>query len=278
MKLSDADLALLFGRAADHATMFRSGIDQRPQHPEQTYAEALRAFEAPVPEAGDDARAVLDDLVRRATPGLHAMAGPRFCGWVIGNSHPVGVAADWLTAAWGQNAGNHIATPAAAACEAIAARWLLDILDLPREASVGFVTGATMANFVGLAAARSEVLRRLGWDVETKGLFGAPPIRVLIGAEAHTTVFSALQYLGLGQERVTRIAVDEQGAMLPESLLTSMGGARKDAAVIVIAQAGQINTGAFDPMQAIIEAARLHDNCWVHVDGAFGLWARACPA
>ena len=278
MKLSDADLALLFGRAADHAAMFRTSLDQRPQHPDHTYADALAAFEAPVPETGDDARAVLDDLVRRATPGLHAMTGSRFFGWVIGSSHPMGVAADWLAAAWGQNAGNHTATPAAAACETIAARWLLDILGLPREASVGFVTGATMANFVCLAAARGEVLRRLGWDVEAKGLFGAPPIRVLIGAEAHTTVFSALQYLGLGQERVTRIAVDEQGAMLPESFLTSMGGARKDAAVIVIAQAGQINTGAFDPMPEIIEATRLHDNCWVHVDGAFGLWARACPA
>jgi len=145
------------------------------------------------------AEAVIAQLAETATPGLHATTGPRFFGWVIGASHPVGVAADWLTAAWGQNAGNHTAAPAAAACEAVASGWLLDILDLPREASVGFVTGATVANFVCLAAARGEILRRVGWDVERDGLFGAPPIQVVIGDDAHTTVFSALQFLGLGR-------------------------------------------------------------------------------
>jgi len=220
---------------------------------------------------------VLEDLVARATPGLHAMAGPRFFGWVIGNSHPMGVAADMLTSAWGQNAGNHVAAPAAAACESVAARWLLDMLDLPGESSVGFVTGATIANFVGLAAARSEVLRRLGWDVEAQGLFGAPEITVLIGAEAHITVFSALQFLGFGGARVVKVATDDQGAMLPEAFETAMRTAKDDPAVIVIAQAGQINTGAFDPFAEIAAAARRHKNVWIHVDGAFGLWARVAP-
>src|SRR5207253_2538570 len=142
------------------------------------------------------------ELAAKATPGIRAQTGPRFFGWVIGNSHPAGVAADWLTSAWGQNAGNLVAAPAASAAEAVASAWLLDILGLPPECSVGFVTGATVANFVCLAAARGEVLRRAGWDVEADGLFGAPPIAVLIGEDAHATVFSGLKYLGLGAARV----------------------------------------------------------------------------
>ena len=272
-----AGVAELFARAARHAAAFRAELPKRVQRPQQTYAQALATFDAPTPEAGTEAQVVLEDLVARAMPGLHAMAGPRFFGWVIGNSHPMGVAADFLTSAWGQNAGNHTACPAGAACETVAARWLLDLLDLPREASVGLVTGATIANFVGLAAARSELLRRLGWDVEADGLFGAPPITVLIGAEAHITVFAALQFLGLGRARVNKIPVDGQGAMLPEAFANAMRAAAEDPAVIVITQAGQINTGAFDPHETIIRAARRHKNAWVHVDGAFGLWARACP-
>jgi glutamate/tyrosine decarboxylase-like PLP-dependent enzyme len=275
--MQNTAVAQLFARAAGHAADFRAGLPKQLQRPAQTYAEALAGFETPTPEAGTEAQIVLEDLVARATPGLHAMAGPRFFGWVIGNSHPMGVAADFLTSAWGQNAGNHAATPAASACEAVAARWLLDMLDLPQQASVGLVTGATIANFVGLAAARGELLRRLGWDAEAEGLFGAPPITVLIGAEAHTTVFSALQFLGLGRARVRKVAVDDQGAMLPGAFTAAMRDAAQDPALIVITQAGQINTGAFDPHPAIIAAARKHKNVWVHVDGAFGLWARACP-
>jgi glutamate/tyrosine decarboxylase-like PLP-dependent enzyme len=267
----------IFAEAAALASAFREGLPARLQRPEHAYPEALADFSGPLPEHGDDAVAILRDLVARATPGLHATTGSRFFGWVIGSSHPVGVAADWMASAWGQNAGNHTAAPAASACETVAAQWLLELLGLPASASVGFVTGATVANFVALAAARGEVLRRLGWDVEPDGLFGAPPIRVLIGAEAHSTVFSALQYLGLGQARVTRIAVDGEGAMLPDAFGKAMADAAGDPAVIVITQAGQINTGAFDPHPAILSAARNHPNCWVHVDGAFGLWARACP-
>jgi glutamate/tyrosine decarboxylase-like PLP-dependent enzyme len=203
------------------------------------------------------------------------MTGPRFFGWVIGASHPVGVAADWLTAAWGQNAGNHVASPAAAAAETVAAKWLLDLLDLPRDASVGFVTGATIASFVCLAAARGAVLRRVGWNVEADGLFGAPPIYVLIGDDAHTSVFSALQFLGLGHDRVVRIATDAQGRMLNADVAQAIAACAGPA--IIVAQAGQLNTGAFDPISEIVPLAR-QCGAWVHVDGAFGLWARACQA
>jgi glutamate/tyrosine decarboxylase-like PLP-dependent enzyme len=269
------ETAVLFHRAAEAAARFRTGIGARVQRPEIDYAEALRRFDAPTPETGLAATAVIDDLIRRATPGLSAMTGPRFFGWVIGGSHPVGVAADVLTSAWGQNVGNHAASPGAAAAEAVAARWLLDVLDLPRDCSVGFVTGATVANFVGLAAARSAVLRRVGWDVEAKGLFGAPPITVLIGEEAHITVFSGLQFLGLGRERVTRVATDEQGRMLPSAFAAALDKA--DGPLIAIVQAGQVNSGAFDPVADILPMAHAR-GAWVHVDGAFGLWARACPA
>lgn len=269
------ETAVLFHRAAEAAARFRIGIGARVQRPEIDYAEALRRFDAPTPETGLAATAVIDDLIRRATPGLSAMTGPRFFGWVIGGSHPVGVAADVLTSAWGQNVGNHAASPGAAAAEAVAARWLLDILDLPRDCSVGFVTGATVANFVGLAAARSAVLRRVGWDVEAKGLFGAPPITVLVGEEAHITVFSGLQFLGLGRDRVTRVATDEEGRMLPSAFAAALDKA--DGPLIAIVQAGQVNSGAFDRAAEILPMAHAR-GAWVHVDGAFGLWARACPA
>jgi glutamate/tyrosine decarboxylase-like PLP-dependent enzyme len=203
------------------------------------------------------------------------MTGPRFFGWVIGGSHPVGVAADWLTGAWGQNAGNHHATPSAAAVEAVAAAWLLDLFDLPRESSVGFATGATAANFVCLAAARGEVLRRAGWDVEAHGLFGAPPITVLVGDDAHTTVFSALQFLGLGHDRVVRIKADRNGCMDADDFRRAASAA--SGPLIAIAQAGQVNTGGFDPFREIIPTAH-EAGGWVHVDSAFGLWARCSPS
>jgi glutamate/tyrosine decarboxylase-like PLP-dependent enzyme len=177
----------LFALAAQHAIAYRDAVDEGA--PPRGYATMREVFDAPTPEQGKAESEVIEELVALSAPGLRAMTGPRFFGWVIGASHPAGVAADWLTAAWGQNAGNHEASPAAAATETVAAHWLLDLLDLPREASVGFVTGATVANFVCLAAARGAVLRRAGWDVEASGLFGAPPIQVLIGDDAHTSVF-----------------------------------------------------------------------------------------
>lgn len=267
--MSDGEL---FRRTAELAAEYRRTLESRPQRPEQTYAEAAEAWQATTPETGVDETSVIDELVRLAGPGLHATTGARFHGWVIGASHPVGVAADWLTSAWGQNAGNHIASPAAAAAEAVAEKWLLDILRLPPNASVGFVTGATVANFVCLAAARGEVLRRVGWDVERQGLFGAPLVNLLIGDEGHATVFSALQFLGFGHDRPVKIAVDEQGAMLPAALERALGECR--GPTIVVTQAGQLNTGAFDPHAALVPLAHAK-GAWVHVDGAFGLWARA---
>ncbi|KUL94027.1 pyridoxal-dependent decarboxylase [Bosea sp. WAO] len=267
------DQAGLFSDAARRAASFRETLLDRPQRPLADYGEMLHRLAAATPETGLSAGEVIAALDAQMQPGLHAMAGARFFGWVIGASHPVGVAADWLTSAWGQNAGNHQASSAAAAAETVAAGWLLDLLGLPREASVGFVTGATVANFVCLAAARSEMLRRAGWDVEARGLFGAPPIKVVIGDDAHTTVFSALQLLGLGHDRVVRVATDAQGRIEAEAFAVALKAGEGPA--IAVLQAGQINTGASDPFRRLIPFAHRHE-AWVHVDGAFGLWARAC--
>ena len=171
------DGLLAMKKAAAYAIAYRRQVASAPTTPAAGYGAMLAAFDTPLPEQGGDAVAIIDELVARGTAGIRASTAPRFFGWVIGNSHPVGVAADWLTSAWGQNAGNVLAAPTASAIEAVAARWLLELLDLPTTASVGFVTGATVANFVCLAAARSEMLRRVGWDVEADGLFGAPEAR-----------------------------------------------------------------------------------------------------
>jgi glutamate/tyrosine decarboxylase-like PLP-dependent enzyme len=258
--------------AASHAKAFRDTIDEGPQRPALDYAAMLARAAAPLPETGTAAPAVIDRLVELATPGLHRMAGRRFFGWVIGNSHPAGVAADWLASAWGQNAANPQASPSACALETVASGWLLELLDLPRGSSVGFVTGATLANFVCLAAARDELLRRAGWDAAADGLFGAPPVEVVIGAEAHATVFSGLQFLGLGRQRVHRVATDAQGAILPEAFATALAAVRSPP--LVVLQAGQINSGAFDDFARLMPLARARQ-AWIHVDGAFGLWARA---
>jgi glutamate/tyrosine decarboxylase-like PLP-dependent enzyme len=262
-------------QAAKHAIQYRQSTAHSEKTPVSTYQDIFAAFNVTLPEIGGDPESIIHSLVDLATPGIRASTGPRFFGWVIGSSHPTGVAADWLASAWGQNAGNTLAAPAASAVEAVAAGWLLDLLDLPRESSVGFVTGATVANFVCLAAARSEVLRRAGWDVEADGLFGAPPVNVLIGADAHATVYSALKYLGLGARRVLVIETDSGGSMD----FRAFERAIKDCAgpVIAIAQAGQINTGTSDPFEPISACVDKH-NAWLHVDGAFGLWARACPS
>jgi len=260
-------------RAADAAIEYRDGAQARGSRV-APYRDVLDAFDAPVPEGPADPADVIDELIANASPGLRAMTSPGFFGWVIGGSHSTGVAADWLTSAWGQNAANIVATPAAAAAEQVSANWLLELLDLPRTASVGFVTGATVANFVALAAARGQQLRRVGWDVEKDGLFGAPSIEVLIGADAHATVYSALRYLGLGSERVKAIATDELGRMTPAALEEAFRSI--DGPAIVIAQAGQINTGASDPFSEVCAIAHAN-NAWVHVDGAFGLWAQTSP-
>lgn len=260
--------------AAAAGSDYRQRTADAATTPVDSYAEVFARFAEPLPDMGADSAEIIADLIERAGGGIRAMTGPRFFGWVIGSSHPTGVAADWLTSAWGQNAANVVAAPAACAVEAVVAGWVLELLDLPRESSVGVVSGATVANTVCLAAARGEVLRRVGWDVEADGLFGAPEITVMIGADAHATVFSGLRYLGLGAERVVRIATDPLGRMLASDLADKL--ADHSGPLIVIAQAGQINTGVSDPFCEIAPLVRAAGG-WLHVDGAFGLWAAASP-
>lgn len=264
-----------FQAAFQHADRFRRSIQDRSPLPDGDFPSLMAAFDGPTPEVGSDSSTVIESLVRAAEPGLMGTAGRRFFGWVIGASHPAGVAADWLTSAWGQNSGNYPVSPAAAVAEQVATGWLLDLLRLPSEASVGFVSGATLANFVGLVAARGHVLRKVDWDVEADGLFGAPPVAVFIGAEAHATVFSSLRLMGFGDRRVIQVESDGEGRMNLPNLAVALNNHSGPA--IVIAQAGHINSGAFDPVGAIADLAHEHE-AWVHVDGAFGLWARACPS
>ncbi|MFP3588590.1 aminotransferase class V-fold PLP-dependent enzyme [Paraburkholderia sp. SIMBA_055] len=245
-----------------------------PTKASATVDRLLEAFGGPMPEVGMAPATVIERLADAAEPGLTGTAGPHFFAWVMGASHPVGVAADWLTSMWGQNGAGYHSCPANAAAEAVASKWLLELLQLPPECSVGFTTGGTMSHFVCLAAARGELLRRQGWDVEADGLFGAPQITVCVGADAHVSVFSALRYLGFGQRRVVVIPTDPDGRMDPNELRRAI--AKVNEPLLVIAQAGQINTGAFDPMHTIAESTHEQEG-WLHVDGAFGLWARACP-
>lgn len=228
----------------------------------------------PLTDDGEDAVVVIEELAADADPGLVASAGPRYFGFVVGGSLPVTLAADWLVSAWDQNAGLHIASPAVAVAEEVAAGWILELLGLPPSASVGFVTGAQMANFTCLMAARGELLRREGWDADAQGLFGAPPINVLVGSEAHVTVLRALRYLGLGHDRVTRVGVDAQGAIDPAALDSSLHGL--SGPVLICAQVGNVSTGACDPLGPIADLAA-ERGAWLHVDGAFGLWAAASP-
>lgn len=267
-----SDLLQVLNTGFTHAKAYREGVSGRPCGLERGYADMLEIFDEPLPKQGQNGEVVIKELVGKGEPGLTPMVHPRFFGWVLGGSDPVGVAADWLVSAWGQNAAFHESSPTASAVEEIAGRWLLDILDLPRQAAVGFVTGATVANFTALAAARGAILRRHGWDPDADGLFGAPPITVFVGDDAHTSVFSALGYLGLGRNRVCRVRTNGQGQMIPADLdrqIAAVSGPK-----IIIAQAGQINTGAFDPFAQITRIAQAQQ-AWLHIDGAFGLWARA---
>ncbi len=219
-----------------------------------------------------DAASVVDELARLAEPGLMAMPSGRFFGWVIGGTLPAAMAADWLVTAWDQNAVMRYSTPATAAAEETAGGWLLELLGLPAGADVGFTTGATGSNFVGLAAARAHVLNQAGWDLATDGLTGAPRVRIFVGAERHASIDLALKYLGLG--KATEVAVDAQGRLITGALAEALEAAVGPA--IVCLQAGNLHSGAFDPMAEAAEIAHRH-GAWVHVDGAFGLWAAASP-
>ena len=262
--------AVLLTDAARRAAAYLDGLDTRPVAPSPDAVSALRALDGPLPKTGADPAAVLEELDRLISPATMAMAGPRFFGFVIGGALPATLAANVLASAWDQNSAKWAATPGTAALEKVALRWTLEALGLPLEAGGGFVTGATVANFTALAAARHAVLARAGWDVEARGLFGAPPITVVVGAEAHVSVLKALAMLGLGRERLVTVPVDAQGRLRPDALPPLRPPA------IVCLQAGNVNTGAFDPAPAVIARAR-EAGAWVHVDGAFGLWAAAAP-
>lgn len=256
--------------AAKHAVGYRDR--DRPLHPTADLATLRAAFHGPLPEAGVDPATVIEDLIAFAEPGLVDNTSSGFHGWVMGGSAPVGVAADWLTSIWGQNAALFQTAPAAAVAEEAVEVWLLDLLDLPRESSVGLVTGATMAGFVGLAAARSEVLRRHGHDFEADGLQGAPELRVFLSDDAHVSDVAAAQFLGLGQRNIALIPSNAAGLMQVDALAGAL--ADHDGPKIIVAQAGHINSGGFEDFNAIADLAQAH-RAWVHVDGAFGLWARA---
>lgn len=258
--------------AYDYAATFR----KRPRALDATLnAKQLRkTFCIPTPEIGRDGAEVIRDLILAAEPGLVANTNPNFFAWVMGGSDTTGVAADWLTSIWGQNAAIFQTSPAAAIAEEAVSAWVLDLLDLPRESSVGLVTGATMAGFVGLAAARSEVLLRAGYDSDRDGLQGAPLIHVFLGDDAHVSNFAALRYLGFGEINFIRVPCDEQGVMQIDALTTAMD--EKTGPKIVVATAGHINSGGFDDFEAMSELCHAQD-AWLHVDGAFGLWARLLP-
>ncbi|HEX6654629.1 MAG TPA: pyridoxal-dependent decarboxylase, partial [Candidatus Limnocylindria bacterium] len=228
-----------------------------------------------LPEQGMDAAQVVRDLAEAVDPGIVATAGPRYFGFVIGGVLPAAAAADVLTMAWGQNGALHALSPASAAAEEVAGEWMLELLGLPPTASTGLPTGAGLGNAVGIAAGRHAVLQREGWDVEARGLYGAPEITVVIGDEAHATALTALQYLGLGRDRVVRIPTDEQGQMRADALAEALPAI--PGPLILVAQAGNVNSGGFDPMDQIVDALAGHPNHWVHVDGAFGLWAHVSP-
>ena len=261
--------------AAASATQFLRGLASRPVPARVDAGELAARLGGPLPDGPSDPAEVVGQLAKLADDGLVASAGPRFFGFVVGGSLPAALAADWLTSAWDQNAGLFVLGPAAATVEDVAAGWLLELLGLPATATTGFVTGGLMANFTGLAAARHQVLAGAGWDVERDGLTGGPPVEVVVGAERHVTIDIALRYLGLGSGRVRVVPADGQGRMDPAALPGVLAGC--DGPTIVCAQAGNVNTGAFDPLAEIIPAAHDH-GAWVHVDGAFGLWAAASPA
>lgn len=265
---SPAPAEPLLADAAARAQRYLAGLGARTVAPSPQALAALSQLGGALPDGPADAAQVLARLDDIVSPATVAMAGPRYFGFVIGGALPVTVAASWLATAWDQNTGLYASTPATAELEVVALRWLLELLDLPRDAAGAFVTGATVANLTALAAARHRVLANAGWSVESDGLFGAPPVTVIVGAEAHPTLSKALGVLGLGRSRVVRVPVDAQGRMRSDAL------PRIDGPTILCLQAGNVNTGAFDPFAEIIPRAR-DAGAWVHVDGAFGLWARA---
>ena len=258
---------------AKRSQRFLDALGDRAVAPTIEALAGLKAFDVPLQDAPASAQQVIEELDRIASPATVAIAGPRYFGFVNGGALPAALAANWLSTAWEQHGGFQISSPGSTLLEQVAIRWTLELLGLPRDCVGAFVTGTTTAHITCLSAARDTLLAHVGWDVRANGLFGAPPVTVIVGAEAHSTLFKALGVVGLGRARVVKVPVDAQGRMQPDAL------PRLTGPTIVCVQAGNVNTGAFDPAREIIERAREFDvPVWVHVDGAFGLWARVAPA
>ena len=269
----------LLRRTAERAIAYRAGLGARRVGARPGLAaDELRArIGGSLPDGGEDPDDVVARLVADVDDGLVAMGSPRYFGFVVGGSVPAALATDWLVSTWDQNVFAYVPTPAASVVEEIAGTWLVDLLGLPPETSVGFVTGATMANFTALAAARHAVLRAAAWDVEEDGLVGAPPVHVVVGEHVHASMIIALRLVGLGRRGAHRVAVNGEGAMRAADLRQTLAEL-PPGPTIVAAQAGEVNTGAFDPLDEIADAVRQRPGTWLHVDGAFGLWAAASPA
>jgi glutamate/tyrosine decarboxylase-like PLP-dependent enzyme len=260
----------LLENAAARAIAYLEGLNSRPVAPGAAAVAGLSRFMEPLPDQPTPPGEVLRLLDEAGTPATMGMAGARFFGFVIGGSLPAALAANWLAGAWDQNSAYYNATPATAVLEQVALDWMLDLFGLPAGSGGGFVTGATMANFTALAAARHAVLTRAGWNVEAEGLFGAPPVTVVVGGEVHVSVIKALGMLGFGRNRLVRVPVDGQGRLRADALPPM------SSSTILCLQAGNVNSGAFDPFGEAIAKAHAA-GAWVHVDGAFGLWALAAP-
>ncbi len=264
----------LLARTAAHAQKYLDSLPTRPVKENASREELIALLGGPIPENGEDPVTTIDLLAHAGDIGTVACSGPRYFGFVIGGSIPAAQAADWLTTTYDQNAGLYAISPLNSVAEDVAAEWLLELLGLPSTASVGYVTGGQMANFTGLAAGRNEVLHRAGWDVEQQGLQGAPIVNVVVGDEAHVTVFNSLRLLGLGANTPKRVRADRQGRMIAEDLAKVLQTC--NGPTILCAQAGNVNSGAFDPIDRIAELAKQH-KAWLHIDGAFGLWAALSP-
>jgi glutamate/tyrosine decarboxylase-like PLP-dependent enzyme len=270
--LSDATNLELLADAADRAIRYLRELDERAVAPDAAAVAGLQLFSEPLPEQPMDPFTTLRLLDEAGSPATVASAGGRYFGFVIGGSLPAAVAASWLATAWDQNNALPVMSPVAAHLHEVVTGWLVDVFGLPTGTAAAFLTGASMASTTALTAARDQQLAKVGWDVQTRGLFGAPELTVVIGESAHSTVLKALGMLGLGRDRVVRVPVDEQGRMRGDQLPAGV-----DGAVVVCAQAGDVNSGAFDPFVEIVDWARRLE-AWVHVDGAFGLWALADPS
>jgi glutamate/tyrosine decarboxylase-like PLP-dependent enzyme len=264
----------LLEETAGRAAGYLEGISERPVGWSAGVEELRASLGGPLPEAPSDPREVIAQLAAAAEPGLVGSPGGRYFGFVIGGTLPAALAADWLTSTWDQNAGLYVCGPSAAVVEEVAGAWTAELLGLPSGVSFGFVTGCQMAHVTALAAARHSVFARAGWDVNEHGLIGAPPVHVLVGAESHATVERALRFLGLGAACVVSIPADGQGRMMPSALAHALAGL--EGPTIVCAQAGNVNTGSVDPLEEIADIAQAA-GAWLHLDGAFGLWAGASP-